>query len=191
MNLEMRKTLPVSLTVSLVVGLLMAVVVGGAAFASDGDSLEPADNAPREIVATDADVSTETIENQDPETAEGPDDLAVRIAEILGADPEVTASAMAEADAALTRALASRDGLDPEQGADSAEVMAEAPSFRAYGDRMGAIMGLDGQDVAAAIAQAHEELYAVERGIDDTGSGWDLEDKERPDKHDAGSDSDG
>ena len=65
-------------------------------------------------------------------------------------------------------------------------VEAEGPSYLEYGNRIGAILGVDGERVARAIAQAYEELYAVERDIRDNGSGRDKEGKYDSGKHPAG-----
>ena len=70
-------------------------------------------------------------------------------------------------------------------------VEAEGMSYAAYGNRVGAILGVEGLRVAEAIAQAYEELYGVERDIWDTGSGRDAEGKEDPAKSLAQPDSDG
>lgn len=82
-------------------------------------------------------------------------------------------------------------GSEAEQDADSMSVEVAGMSYLEYGNRVGAILGLDGQTVAEAIAKAYEELYAVECGISDDGSGWDREGKERSDKHSAEPDTDG
>ena len=55
-------------------------------------------------------------------------------------------------------------------------------SYQEYGERIGAILGVNGESVARAIAQAYQELYAVEREIWDNGSGRDMEERKDSDK---------
>ena len=71
------------------------------------------------------------------------------------------------------------DGLDASGGPDELAV------------RVAELLGLDSLMVAEAMAQAHEELYAVEGGIGDNGSGWDMEGGEDLGKRSAGPDTGG
>ena len=170
----------------LAVGLLMAAFTG-VVIASDGDTADPdEDEAREEIIVKDADTSTASFVNDEVEAAGDPDELAVRVAEILGTDPQATYDAMIRVDAEV-EPNPDRAGEDSEAGqdADSMSVEVEGSSYMEYGERIGAILDLDGEIVARAIAQAYEELYAVERDIWDNGSGRDAEVKYESDKHPA------
>ena len=176
-----RKWIPTGLAV----GLLATAITGGAILASDGD--EAGNGAPdaKRVVVEDGDYSVESIENTEVETG-NPDGLSVRVAEILGTDTQATHDAMVQADAAAEPNPArSGEGNESEQAADSMTVEAEGPSYLEYGNRVGAILGVDGERAARAIAQAYEEIYAVERDIRDNGSGRDAEGKYDSDKHPA------
>ena len=212
--LTMRRKL---ITIGLAVGLL--AVAGGAVLAQEPDGSDG--EAVAEVVEDDQVVAV-SIGNANVEMApQGPDELAVRIAEILGADPQAVSDAMIQVDAAMyaeyVDALLRRhvaDGHISEEQANairaqvqsgdhtaldrlwtysyeeawggdssSAEVVAEGASYQDYGDRIGTILGLDGQRVANAIAQAYEELYAVQREIWDNGPGRDKGDKEESEKY--------
>ena len=169
----------------LAVGLLAAAITGGAVLASGGDEAENGDPDAEEVIVEDGDVSVLSIENTDVETGE-PDELSVRVAEILGADTQATHDAMVQADAAVEpNPGRSREGNESDQDASSMSVEAEGPSYLEYGNRIGAILGVDGERVARAIAQAYEEIYAVERDIRDNGSGRDKEGKYESDKQPA------
>ncbi len=172
-----RKWIPVGL----VVGLLAVVVSGGVVLSSGGD---PGEGDTDDVVVRDGDSSTISTENTEVETG-GPDELAVRVAEILGMDPQATYDAMVQADAPAEPkpGLSEEDGRGDEGDVDSMSVKAEGMSYMEYGERTGAILGVDGQVVARAIARAYEELYGVERDIRDSGSGRDVEGREEPDKH--------
>ena len=178
-----RKWIPVGLAV----GLLAAVITGGAVPASGGG--EAANGEREEVIVEDGDVSVESIENTDVETAE-PDDLSVRVAELLGTDAQATHDAMVQADR-LDLGPLPADAIADAGDADSMSVQAEGMSYAEYGNRVGAILSVDGLRIAEAIAQAYEELYGVERDIWDTGSGRDAEGKEDPSKSLAQPDSDG
>ena len=210
-----RKWIPIGL----IVGLLAAAITGSAVLASEDDPPGSNGDAVTDVVVTDDDVTAVSTGNTVMETEE-PDELAARIAEILGTDPQTTADAMAQVDAAmyagyvdaLLRKAVESGRITEEQANDiRAQVQsgdhtaldslwvysyekrdsdssfeeeeAEGISYQEYGNRIGAILGVDGQRVAHAIAQAFEELYAVEREIWDNGSGRDKEDKEESDKH--------
>ena len=164
----------------LAVGLLAAAITGGAVMASGGDGAGNGGPDAEEVVVKDGNVAVLSIENTEVETGE-PDDLALRVAEILGTDTQATHDAMVQADQVDLDQLGV-DGQVEVGDEDSASVEAEGPSYLEYGNRVGAILGVDGERVARAIAQAYEELYAVERDIRDTGSGRDKEGKEKPDK---------
>ena len=172
----MRRWIPIGL----IAGLLAAAITGGAVLASDGDEAGNGGPDAEDVVVKDGDVSTLSIENTDVETGE-PDELAIRVAEILGTDVQATHDAMIQADAAV--APTSGQGDVGNQDADSMSVEAQGLSFAEYGERVGAILGVDGERVARAIAQAYEELYAIERDIHDNGSGWDKAGKYDSDKH--------
>ena len=167
----------------LAVGLLAAAITGGAVLASGGDGAGNGDPDAEEVVVKDGDVSILSIENTEVETGE-PDDLSVRVAEILGADTQATHDAMVQADQVDLGRLQVDGDVDVED-ADSASVEAEGSSYLEYGNRIGAILGVDGERVARAIAQAYEELYAVERNIRDNGSGRDKEGNYDSGKHPA------
>ena len=78
----------------LAVGLLMAAFTG-VVIASDGDTADPdEDEAREEIIVKDADTSTASFVNDEVDAAGDPDELAVRVAEILGTDPQATYDAM-------------------------------------------------------------------------------------------------
>ena len=167
----------------LAVGLLAAAITGGAVLASDGDEAENGD--PEEVIVEDGDVSVQSIENTDVETAE-PDELSIRVAEILGTDAQATHDAMVQADAAVEpNPGRSGEGSESDEDASSMSVEAEGLSYLEYGNRVGAILGVDGERVARAIAQAYEEIYEVERDIRDNGSGRDKEGKYESDKEPA------
>ena len=166
----------------LAVGLLAAAMTGGAVLASGGEPEEGGEGDAEEVIVEDGDVSVQSIENTEVESDE-PDELSARVAEILGTDTQATHDAMVQADAA-TEPTPGRAG-EGNEDADSMSVEAEGPSYLEYGNRIGAILGVDGESVARAIAQAYEELYAVERDIRDNGSGRDKEGKYESDKNPA------
>ena len=174
-----RKWIPAGLAV----GLLAAALTGGSVLASDGDEVATSSPDAEKVVVKDGDVSVFSIENTEVATGE-PDELSVRVAEILGTDPQATHDAMVQADRVDLEPLGA-DGQVEAADADAASVEAEGPSYLEYGNRIGAILGVDGEKVARAIAQAYEELYAVERAIHDNGSGRDKEGKYDSDKHPA------
>ncbi len=168
--------------VGLGVGLLAAAITAGAVLASGGDGAGNGDPDAEEVVVKDGDVSILSIENTDVDSGE-PDELAVRVAEILATDPQATHDAMVQADAAVEpNPGGSGEGSGGKQDADSMSVEAEGSSYLEYGNKVGAILGVDGEKIARAIAQAYEELYGVERDIGDNGSGRDKEGREKPDK---------
>ena len=172
-----RKWIPAGLAV----GLLAAAITGGAVLASGGES-EGGEGDTEDVIVEDGDYSVQSIENTEVETGE-PDELSVRVAEILGTDTQATHDAMVQADAATEpNPGRSGEGNEGDQDADSVSVEVEGPSYLEYGNRIGAILGVDGETVARAIAQAYEELYAVERDIRDNGSGRDKEGKYDSDK---------
>ena len=173
------------LVVGLAVGLLAVALTGGAALASGGNPDEGDGERVEEVIVKDGDVSVLSIENTEVESGE-PDELAVRVGEILGTDPQATYDAMLQADEVDLDHLGVDDQVEMGDE-DSWSEHAEGPSYMEYGERVGAILGLDGETVARAIAQAYEELYAVERDIWDNGSGRDAEGKYDSDKHPAGS----
>ena len=174
-----RKWIPAGI----VVGLLAAAITGGAILASDGDEVGNGGTNTEEVVVEDGDVSVVSIENTELETGE-PDELSVRVAEILGTDTQATHDAMVQAGRVDLEPLGA-DGQVEAEDTDSASVEAEGPSYLEYGNKIGAILGVDGERVARAIAQAYEELYLVERDIRDNGSGRDAEGKYDADKHPA------
>lgn len=176
----MRKWIPIGL----LAGLLAAAITGGAVLASDGDEVGKAGpDAEEVVVVKDGDVSAASIENTDVDSGQ-PDDLSIRVAEILGTDAQATHDAMVQADAAVTpNAGPSGEGDDGNQDSDSMSVEAQGLSYAEYGERVGAILGVDGEEVARAIAQAYEELYGIERDIHDTGSGQDAAGKYDSDKN--------
>lgn len=167
----------------LAVGLVVAAITGGAVLASGGDEAEKGGPDAEEVVVEDGDVSVLSIENTEVDSGE-PDELALRVAEILGTDTQATHDAMVQADQVDLGQLPV-DGHADAEDADSASVDATGMSYLEYGSRIGAILGVDGETVARAIAQAYEELYAVERDIHDNGSGRDKEGKYEPDKQPA------
>ena len=171
------------LVVGLAVGLLAVAVTGGAVLASGGNPDEGGGEEVEEVVVKDGDVSTLSIENTEVGSGE-PDDLAVRVAEILGTDAQATHDAMVQADQIDLDHLGVDDQVEVEDE-DSRSEHAEGLSYMEYGERVGAILGVDGERVARAIAQAYEELYAVERDIWDNGSGRDAEGRYDSDKHPA------
>ena len=175
-----RKWIPAGLAV----GLLAAAITGGAVLASGGDGAGNGGPDAEEVLVKDGDVSVLSVENTDVESGE-PDELSVRVAEILGTDPQATHDAMVQADQVdLDRLVV--DGQVEVGDEDSRSEHAEGSSYLEHGNRIGAILGVDGETVARAIAQAYEELYAVERDISDKGSGRDAEGKYEADKHPAG-----
>ena len=175
------------LAVGLAVGLLAVAITGGTALASGGNPDEGDRERVEEVVVKDGDVSVLSIENTEVGSDE-PDELAVRVSEILGTDAQATHDAMVQADAAVEpNPDRSGEGNESDQDANSISVEAEGLSYLEYGERVGAVLGLDGETVARAIAQAYEELYAVERDIWDNRSGRDAEGKYDSDKHPAGS----
>ena len=175
-----RKWIPAGLAV----GLLAAALTGGGVLASDGDEATTSSPDAEKVVVKDGDVSVVSIENTEVATGE-PDELSVRVAEILGTDPQATHDAMVQADRVDLEPLGA-DGQVEAADADSMSVEAEGPSYLEYGNRIGTILGVDDEKVARSIAQAYEELYAVERAIHDNGSGRDKEGKYDSDKHPAG-----
>ena len=91
-----RKWIPIGL----MLGLLAAAITGGAVLAGGPDEDDGDDDA-TEVVVTEDRVTTVSVGNADVDAVgEEPDELAARIAEILGADPQTTADAMAQVDAA-------------------------------------------------------------------------------------------
>ena len=165
----------------LIVGLLAAAITGGAVWASGGDDGGNDGPDAEEVVVQDGDVSTLSIENTEVESGE-PHELSVRVAEILGTDPQATHDAMVQADRADLDRLHPEDTVETGD-ADTWSEHASGPSYMDYGERIGAILELDGERVAHAIAQAYEELYGVERDIRENGSGWDTEGREDTGKH--------
>ena len=182
-----RKWIPMGLAV----GLLAAAMTGGAVLASDGEPKESGEGEPEEVIVKDGDFSVQSIENDNVDTAGEPEELSVRVAEILGTDPQATHDAMVQAD--RVGLGGPPDDSPVEEGdADSMSVEGGGSSYLEYGNRVGAILGLDGRTVAEAIAQAYEELYAVQRDILDKGSGQDAEGKYEADKNpDEGPDTGG
>lgn len=172
---------------TLVVGLLAAAVLGGAVLASGGEPGEGSEGDAEEMVVKDGDFSVESIENHDLDLEE-PDELSVRVAELLGTDPQATHDAMVQADASVEASPGNslEDGQEDEQDIDSMSVEAEGMSYLEYGTKIGAILEVDGQRIANAIAQAYEGLYGVERDIREKGSGRDAEGKEGTGKLPAG-----
>ena len=165
----------------LIVGLLAAAITGGAVWASGGDDGGNGGPDAEEVVVQDGDVSTLSIENTEVESGE-PDALAVRVAEILGTDPQATHDAMVQGEQVDLDRLHSEDTVEAGD-VDAWSEHASGPSYMDYGERIGAILGVDGERVAHAIAQAYEELYGVERDIRDNGSGRDAEGREDTGKH--------
>lgn len=164
-----KKWIPIGLTLGL---MAVAVAVGGV-LASGGNS----EKDTRIDVVEDGDMATESIENPEAAPRE-PDDLAVRIAEILGTDPGATSDAMARVETAESAnpVGAGADGRPGEGDEASMSVEAEWLSYAEYGTRLGAILGVDGDRAGRAVAQAYQELYGVERDLDDRGSGADSHD---------------
>ena len=162
----------------LVVGLLAAAITGGAVLASGGDEDGNGDPDAKEtvVVVEDGDYSVQSIANDDVDAAGEPDDLSVRVAEILGTDAQATHDAMVQADQ-VDLDEPGEDGQVEVGDEDSQSVHAEGTSYLEYGNKIGAILGIDGETVARAIAQAYEELYAVVRDISDNGSGRDADGK--------------
>ena len=172
-----KKRIPMGLTV----GLMAAAIAGGAVLASCGGAVGSSGPDVEEGVVKDGDVSILSIENTEVESGE-PDELAVRVAEILGTDPQATYHAMVQADQVdLGRVRV--DGRVDAWTEDSWSEDATGMSYAEYGNRIGATLDVDGERVAHAVAQAYEELYAVERDIRENGSGRDAVDREDPDKH--------
>ena len=129
----------------LVVGLLAAAITGGAVLASGGGDGGNGGTGAEEVVVKDGDVSVLSIENTEVESGE-PDDLAVRVAEILGADTQATYDAMVQADvAAEPNPGRSGEGNESDQDADSMSVEAEGRSYLEYGNRIGAILGKEAE----------------------------------------------
>ena len=180
-----RKWIPVGLAV----GLLAAVVCGSVVLASGGEPEEGGEGNTEEVIVKDGDFSVQSIENTEVETGE-PDELSVRVAEILGTDTQATHDAMAQADQVDMSRLQMEDPVEVGD-ADTWSEHAEGLSYMEYGERIGTILGVDGLRVAQAIARAYEELYAVERDIRDNGSGRDRAGKYDSDKHPAVPDTDG
>ena len=140
----------------------------------------------------DVDTSTVSVVSDGLDASGEPDELAVRVAELLRTDSQATFDAMVQADAvAAPNPGRSGEGSEGGQDADSMSVVDGGPSYLEYGNRVGAILGVDGERAAHAIAQEYEELYAVERGIGDNGSGWDSKGKEVQGKRSAGPDAGG
>ena len=170
----------------LVVGLLAAAITGGAVLASGGDDGGNGGPDGEEVVVKDGDVATLSIENTEVESG-GPDELALRVAEILGTEPQATYDAMVRADQVDADPLEGdghADAGDEDSGdADSGSVDATGMSYMDYGERIGVVLGVDGESVARAVAQAYEELYGVERDIRENGSGRDAEGREDTGKH--------
>ena len=179
-----RKWVPMGLAVG-----LLAAAISGTVLASGGGSAEGGEGNTEEVVVKDGDVSVQSIGNPDVESGE-PEELTVRIAEILGTDPQATRDAMDQA-AQVDLGGTLDDSHAGAGDADSMSVDAEGMSYLEYGERIGAILGVDGESVARAIAQANEEMYGVERDIRDNGSGRDAEGKYDAEKHPAGPDADG
>ena len=174
-----RKWIPVGLAV----GLMAAAITGGAVLASGGEEAGNGGPDAGEVVVKDGDVSILSIENTEVESGE-PDELAVRVAEILGTDPQATHDAMVQADQVDLSGL-SEVGHMEVGDLDSWSENGTGMSYGEYGNKVGAILDVDGLRVAHAIAQAYEELYAVERDIWDNGSGRDAEGKDESGKHHA------
>ena len=164
----------------LVVVMLAAAITGGAVLASGGDENVNGDPDAEEtvVVVEDGDYSVQSIANDDVDATGEPDDLFVRVAEILGADAQATHDAMVRADQVdLDLDNPGVDGQVEVGDEDSQSVHAEGTSYLEYGNKIGEILGIDGETVARAIAQAYEELYAVVRDISDNGSGRDVDGK--------------
>ena len=138
------------IAVGLVVGLLAVAVTGGAVLASGGNPDEGGGDEAQEVVVKDGDVAVQSIENTEVESGE-PDALAVRIAEILGTDPDATSDAMAQVDAAVETGpgRSEADVHEHEPGVDAMSVEAEGLSYFEYGTRLGAILGVDGERAAS------------------------------------------
>ncbi len=163
--------------------VLTAVLVVACGGASDGEVLRsdkarivPAGNGSEVegAVVKDGDGTVQSVENTDAVSDE-PDALTVRVAEILGTDPRATSDAMTRVDSTGPAAVDGVvvDGRAGEPDADSMSVEAEGLSYLEYGSRLGVILGVDGERAARAVAQAYEELYGVQRELDDSGSGAD------------------
>ena len=176
-----RKWIPMGLAA----GLLAAVITGGAVLASCGGPEEGGKGDTEQVVVNDEDVSTLSIENTEVESGE-PDELAVRIAEILGADAQATHDAMVQAERVELDRLQPEDSVETGDS-DKRTEHATGLSYLEYGEEIGATLGLDGETVARAVAQAYEELYAVERDIREKGSGQDAAGKYEASKDPAGS----
>lgn len=146
------------------------VAVAGGVLAPGGDS----EKVTRIDVAEDGHVVTESIENPDLAPRQ-PDKLAIRIAEILGTDPGDTSDAMARVETvgSANPVGAGAGGSLGERDVAAMSVEAEWLSYAEYGTRLGAILAVDGDRAGCAIAQAYGELYGVERGLHDRGSGAD------------------
>ena len=93
-----------------------------------------------------------------------PDPLAVRVAEILGTDARDTSDAMARMDSAESVGSlgAGAGGHAGERDADAASVGADGLSYQEYGNMLGAILGVDGELAAQALAQAIRDLHGVD-----------------------------
>ncbi len=74
---------------------------------------------------------------------------------------------------------------EEERGAVSRleEDAGDGVSYQDYGQRVGAMVGVDGQRIADAIGHASEERDAVEREFWDNGSGRNKEGTEGPGRH--------
>lgn len=179
--MKMRRLLALG-AVGVLLALTVALVVacGGApdgeVLRSDKAGVVPASNGNETegAVVKDGDVTTESVENMEMVSDE-PDALAVRVAEILGTDSQATSDAMARVESAGS-AAADKVVVDDravETHVDSMSVEAEGLSYLEYGIRLGAVLGVDGERAAQAVAQAYEELYGVERELHDKGSGAD------------------
>ena len=171
------------ISIGLIVGLLAAAITGGAVLNSGGDGTGKDVADAEEVVVKDGDISVQSIENTEVETRK-PDELAERVAEILGTDTQATHDAMVQADQVDASRIRLEDSVETED-TDSMSVHSEGMSYMEYGNRIGEILGLDGEIVARAIAQAYQELYAIERDIWDNRSGRDAEGKYDSDKHPA------
>lgn len=162
-----KKWIPVGLTLGLVA---VAVTVGGV-LASGGDSEKESGID----VVQDGDVTTESIDNTEVAPRQ-PDNLAIRIAEILGTDPDATSDAMTRVETvgSSNPAGGGADGGPVERDAASMSVEAEWLSYAEYGTRLGAMLAVDGDLAGRAVAQAYQELYGIQRDLDDRGSGADI-----------------
>ena len=180
------------ISIGLIVGLLAAAITGGAVLNSGGDGAG-GDGTGKDVpdaemvIVKDGDISVQSIENTEVGTGE-PDELAERVAEILGTDTQATHDAMVQADQIDASRIRLEDPAPEdtdEESVDSMSAHSEGLSYMEYGNRIGEILGLDGEKVARAIAQAYQELYAIERDIWDNGSGRDAEGKYDSDKNPA------